>query len=390
MRMPLQRRREANGTLPSIGSGSPCTWAFTASSVEVLPGELAAKRPERPPRTRPRRCPPPGTSATTRRASSVSVPVLSRQITSVDASDSTALSCWLRAPAARHPHRRHRVGHGHQQHEALRHDRDDAGHGGGHRLAERRVLLDERPAEQHAAGDHGDPQDQHQAVERQLQRGARVAELARLAHQALRVGVRADGLGDVRAGPLHGVRPGAHAGRPGRATPARPRRSGSTRPRRGPPPARAGRRPPPGRRRPPAPGRRGPRRRSATCTGRPSRTTVARGATSAASRSRLALARASWMIPMPAFSTRIARKTASRQSPKISVTMPKNSSVTLKTVNRLARRMLDHERLVGGGSTSPRAARRRLASAWLRPSAGGGMRCVVAVVRSAAPRRPSG
>ena len=45
MRMPLQRRREANGTLPSIGSGSPCTWAFTASSVEVLPGELAAKRP---------------------------------------------------------------------------------------------------------------------------------------------------------------------------------------------------------------------------------------------------------------------------------------------------------------------------------------------------------
>ena len=42
----------------------------------------------------------------------------------------------------------------------------------------------------------------------------------------------------------------------------------------------------------------------------------------------------------------------------------------MKTVSRLARRMLDHERLVGGGSTSPRAARRRSASRWVRPCRG--------------------
>ena len=63
----------------------------------MLPGELAAKRPSDH-RELPSSMPAAGTSATTRRASSVSVPVLSRQITSVDASDSTALSCWLRAP----------------------------------------------------------------------------------------------------------------------------------------------------------------------------------------------------------------------------------------------------------------------------------------------------
>jgi hypothetical protein len=34
--------------------------------------------------------------------------------------------------------------------------------------------------------------------------------------------------------------------------------------------------------------------------------------------------------------------------------------------------MLRHERLVVGGSISPRAASRRAASAWVRPSARGG------------------
>ncbi len=63
----------------------------------MLPGELAAKRPSITDSS-PSSTPAAGTRATTRRASSVSVPVLSRQITSVEASDSTALSCWLRAP----------------------------------------------------------------------------------------------------------------------------------------------------------------------------------------------------------------------------------------------------------------------------------------------------
>ena len=204
--------------------------------------------------------------------------------------------------------------------------------------------------------------DQHQEpVERQLQRGARVAELARLAHQALRVGVRRRRpRRRRRPSPLDGVRPGAHAVARRRATPARPRRSGSTRPRRAPPRARAARRPPPGRRRPPARGRRARRRRRRPAPG------GRRAPPSRAARPAPPGGRGSpWPAPpgrsrCPAFRTRIARKMASRQSPKISVTMPKNSSVTLKTVSRLARRMLDHERLVGGGSTSPRAARRRL------------------------------
>ena len=52
-------------------------------------------------RARPRARPPVaagGTSATTRRPASVSVPVLSRQTTSTEASDSIAFSCWASAP----------------------------------------------------------------------------------------------------------------------------------------------------------------------------------------------------------------------------------------------------------------------------------------------------
>ena len=82
---------------------------------------------------------------------------------------------------------------------------------------------------------------------------------------------------------------------------------------------------------------------------------------------------------MPAFTIRIARKIASRQSAKISVIMPNTTSTTLKTVNRLARRMLRHDRLVGGGST-PRARRQPAGGLGLRvrPSERGGSRSVSA------------
>ncbi len=92
---------------------------------------------------------------------------------------------------------------------------------------------------------------------------------------------------------------------------------------------------------------------TATWRGLPSRTTVARGATRAARRSRLLFARASCTIPMPALRIRIPRKIASRGSAKIRVMTPKITRTTLKTVSRLARRMLGHERLVGGPSYLP-------------------------------------
>ncbi len=281
--------------------------------------------------------------------------------------------------AAGHPQRRDRVGDPGQQHQPLGDDRDDRRDGRLDRLAERRVLLDQRPEQQPAERHHGGRQDQDQPVEGPLQGRARVAELARLAGQALGVGVAAR---RPRRGRRRSPRP--RTSPPAAASPgaARDRLGLAGEDRlvdaRGPRCAPAGRRRPPGRRRPRPRGRRGRRRSRRPARGRPSRTTVAVGATRAASRSRLRLARASCTIPMPALMIRIPRKRASRQSAKISVIRPKTTSTTLKTVSRLARRMLRHERLVVGGSTSPRAARRRAASCSVRPSARGGSRSVSA------------
>jgi hypothetical protein len=72
---------------------------------------------------------------------------------------------------------------------------------------------------------------------------------------------------------------------------------------------------------------------------------------------------------MAELATRMARKSASRQSPKMSVIAPRIARMPLKTVRTLARTMLAVERLVAGGSTGPRAARRRRASSSLRPVA---------------------
>jgi hypothetical protein len=49
------------------------------------------------------------------------------------------------------------------------------------------------------------------------------------------------------------------------------------------------------------------------------------------------------------------------------VSTPITSRIALKTVKTFARTMLAVERLVAGGSTGPRSARRRSASASVRP-----------------------
>jgi|SoiMethySBSTD1v2_1073268.scaffolds.fasta_scaffold510538_2 hypothetical protein len=69
---------------------------------------------------------------------------------------------------------------------------------------------------------------------------------------------------------------------------------------------------------------------------------------------------------------------ASSIFPNAIVAMPATSRIRLKTVKTLARTMLAYDRLDAGGSTGPRAASRRCASASLRPS-GEGVTWVVAV-----------
>ena len=123
----------------------------------------------------------------------------------------------------------------------------------------------------------------------------------------------------------------------------------------------------------------------------PSRNTFAVGATSAARRSSVRFARTSCAMPMPAFATRIARKSASCTSPNASVSTPAASRIRLKTVKTFATTMLLYERLdvVAAGG---RAASLRSASCCVSPAARDGRRhasSVAATKREAAGRRRS-
>ena len=284
---------------PRPARRSPGTKAATASSVDVLPGRAGREAPERDrelplvdPRGRHELDHPQGLLG--ERAGLVEADHVGRG----ERLDGVEL--LAEGAAARHPQRRDRVGQPDQQHEALGDDRDHAGHGRRHRLAERRVLLDQRPAEQ-----------QRRAAPSRCRGSARAGRGPARAASA-GGGTRAP---RPPGAPRRCPAPTASATyAPVPSTAYDPARTGSPaaarhrlrlagqdrlvhaeRRRR----ARACRRPRPGRRRPPRTRSPGTTSATATCTGRPSRTTVARGATSAARRSRLALARASWMIPMP-------------------------------------------------------------------------------------------
>ena len=82
---------------------------------------------------------------------------------------------------------------------------------------------------------------------------------------------------------------------------------------------------------------------------------MACGATSRDRRSSARLARTSWLIPMSELATRTARNSASRGSPKISVTTPNAARIRLKGVSTLARKMLTVERLDRSGRVRPAA-----------------------------------
>ena len=95
--VPLQRRREENGTssLERARLGRDTRSAIASSVALRTPRarRVAAERVRERPRRRRR-----ATSSATRSRASVSVPVLSRQTTSTEASDSIAFSCCASAP----------------------------------------------------------------------------------------------------------------------------------------------------------------------------------------------------------------------------------------------------------------------------------------------------
>jgi len=69
------------------------------------------------------------------------------------------------------------------------------------------------------------------------------------------------------------------------------------------------------------------------------------------------------------FESRIPTNRASFHEPKLIVRTPKTNRIPFGIVSVLARTMLAYERLVRCGSSRPRAARRRPASASVRPRA---------------------
>ena len=147
-------------------------------------------------------------SETTRSADSVSVPVLSVQTISADASDSTAFSCWVRIPRLREAKGPRDVDDAREQDEPLRHHVDGGSDDGREPLVERRAAQDERDGqredERYAERDQRDDQ----AVDPFLQRRRRMAELARLADELLRIALDTDRRADERAGSLDDERAG--------------------------------------------------------------------------------------------------------------------------------------------------------------------------------------
>ena len=281
-----------------------------------------------------------GTSPTTRSVGSVSVPVLSVQTMSTEASDSIALSCCASTPALRHLERRHRRGDADQQDQSLGDEVDDPGRD---RLHARGRGL--------GVGEHRDRQ-----PDRERDRRARPATAA--AGRWLARAASADD--ETRARSRSAARRGCPRRRrwprtaPPPSTANEPDHTGSPAPRTASSdsPVRldsssaspsADTSVPSATTWSPAARRtRSPTTTWSTGTRRstPSRTTTASGATSAASRSSARLERISWKDPIAMFETRIPTNSASRHDANTIVSTPKTSRIPLGIVSVLARTML--------------------------------------------------
>ena len=299
-------------------------------------------------------------SPTTRSAGSVSVPVLSVQTMSTEASDSTAFSCCASTPRCATLNADTAAVRLIEQDQPLGHEVDDPGR---QRLNPRRAAVD---AEQHGDGERGGERDrepeqpQQQPVVGPLERRARMAERSRGLRQPRGAALRPDRrhLEERRALDRERARPdrlarAAHdrlrLARQVRLVEREPVRRHHGRRRR-----RPGRRPRGGRDRPRRPRRpaRGGRPRRA----RPSPP----GATSAASRSSARLERISWNDPIATFATRMPMKSASFHEANASVSTPNANRIPLGTFTVFATTMLAYERLERwrGSGRAPRGAAR--------------------------------
>ena len=335
----------ARRTAPARDLASASTSASPASAI-ASQGQVARRRAggvarERRAPASPRRRRRAGTSPTTRSVGSVSVPVLSVQTTSTEASDSTALSCWASTPRWAILNADTAAVRLIEQDQALGDEVDDPGGQRLHALARRGSRSSTEIVSPTAERDRDATSHSSSRSLAALERRARVAERARRGRE-----LRRRGCPGPPPWPRRAPRPRPRTSPTTRARP-RPRTTGSDSPVRlasssASPSAPTTRpvgddlvaRPPaaPGRRRPPvdaAPGGR-----------RPSRTTTASGATSAASRSSARLERTSWKDPIAMFETRIPRNSASRHDSNAIVSTPNTNRIPLGIVSVLARTML--------------------------------------------------
>ena len=170
-----------------------------------------------------------GITSTRRSEAVVSVPVLSTQIVSTDASDSIAFSCCDSAPSAGHAQRGGGIGHRDEQDEALGDERHHPGDGGVDGVADPDVLLAEGDDQHDPERHHHGEQDVEEPVDRALERRPGMPELAGRPRDPLGVALGTDRSDLERPGSLDDERPRPHllADSP---APRRPtRRSGSTR-----------------------------------------------------------------------------------------------------------------------------------------------------------------
>ena len=129
-----------------------CECSAIAASVAFRVGELSANRPSAC-ASSPSSTPSAGRIDSTWMRASVSVPVLSMQIVSTEASDSIAFSCCVSAPRRAMRIACDGVREAREQDQSLRDERDDGGDRRRHRVVHRRVAAVERPHERDAERD---------------------------------------------------------------------------------------------------------------------------------------------------------------------------------------------------------------------------------------------
>ena len=151
-----------------------------------------------------------GSTSTRRSEAVVSVPVLSTQIVSTEASDSTAFSCCDSAPARAMRSAAGGIRHRDQEDEALGDQRHHPGDGGIDRIVDPDVLLAEGDDQHDSERHHHREKDVEEPIDRALERRPGVPELAGGPREPLGVALGADRRDLERPGALDDERPRPH------------------------------------------------------------------------------------------------------------------------------------------------------------------------------------